>query len=163
MSSALSASGLTAAAVLVAVQTSIGVVFKLTSSGGSYEFSQASSLTLTELLKLIISIGFYTRSHLSQRKAQYVKTGGQDAESRMLMPPDREKEPPLLGARRRSSQSPLPDERRKLYAEVYARWRSEITTPVLRGFAIMALMYGESLSNQHQDTCESYTDSHPQI
>lgn len=51
--------------VLVAVQTSVALLFKLGQSGGSYTFSPASAQTTAEVLKLLLSLLLLTRQTLA--------------------------------------------------------------------------------------------------
>lgn len=50
-----------AAAALVVIQVSIGVLFKIAQTGGQYSFSASSSVTISEFLKFLLASVFFYR------------------------------------------------------------------------------------------------------
>jgi hypothetical protein len=49
---------------LVAIQTSVGVIYKFAGSSGSYAFSESGSLAMSELTKFFISVAFLYSSSM---------------------------------------------------------------------------------------------------
>ncbi len=52
---------------LVVIQVGIGIIMKSSQAGGSYTFSVSSAVTISELLKCILSASFILRDCLIQR------------------------------------------------------------------------------------------------
>ncbi|GAA6033715.1 hypothetical protein JCM8097_004395 [Rhodosporidiobolus ruineniae] len=133
--------GLLCAAALIGVQTSIGLLFKFSQTGGKYAFSQASSLALTELLKLLISIAFFEREVRAEerRPALYDQL---PLTATIPQGRDSEDEDEFDAAEKETVGRVLEPPRTGNYAvRVFQAWKSNVSMPIVAGFGGLAVMY----------------------
>ena len=131
-------------------QSSIGVLFKASQSNGHYAFSQASSLTLTELIKFLISLLFY-RTELKARRSEAQISLREDSRSprRSESSEDEEallKEANDYGVKHNEGSVPLtvgsglPVPEDGSLRAIFACWKREINQGIVIGFAGLALL-----------------------
>lgn len=118
---------LIAAAILVFIQVSIGLVYKLaaTSSESGYEFSRASSLTISELFKFFMAWGLY----------HYINNDNSDLNTEL----------PLNGYADSGTDSKSDDEYIKMSAK--SKDKGPIKVPVSTRVGMMALSLAYCINN----------------
>lgn len=121
---------------LVAVQCSIGILFRLSQSNGKYGFSPASSLTLTELLKFGISCVLFARELRDKEPstaayAMLSASEGED-EAKGLLGDGVADVEAQAGRRTASGQGVV---------RLWRAWRSNLSTQLVLGFGGLAVFY----------------------
>jgi hypothetical protein len=138
--------GWLAAGLLVSVQCSIAIAFKFSQSGGHYPFSQASSLTLTEALKFLLSACFYAYELRTRESSPRLATTD---DQRHLLADSPEEPTEKFG----SWSSPYqPASRRTPLLAFFHQWRSELDRRAVFGFTLLGILYA---ANNH---AVSFTD-----
>ncbi|BGP03470.1 Proteophosphoglycan ppg4 [Rhodotorula toruloides ATCC 204091] len=128
--------GLSCAAALVAVQCSIGILFRLSQSNGRYGFSPASSLTLTEFLKFGISCVLFARELRDKESpnAAYAMLGADEGEDESKEPlVDEEGDVEAQAGGRRAPGGAI--------VRLWRAWKSNLSTPIVLGFGGLAVFY----------------------
>lgn len=140
---------------LVGVQVGIGVTFRLTTNHGNYEFSQASSLVLTELLKCCISLALYLREVAESPEAPgsiqlqaspsppYARLASEDRQSEEGLEKGESERSGVFDVTELAGQ-PIPNASphgKALARALIHSLRGEATRPVLIGFGSLAVLY----------------------
>lgn len=137
-----------AALTLVAIQVSIGIIMKISQADGKYSFSPSASVTISEFLKMCLSLWFFY-SECKQRVVQGVRPStrgyqstGYDPISDSGLPMSKKTE--LMEESDSSSDKGLldPSENGTISLRVYWSYlRGEVEEHVRYGFCNLALFY----------------------
>lgn len=123
-------------AALVAVQCSIGILFRLSQSDGRYGFSPASSLTVTELLKFGISCVLFARELRDKEtpNSAYAMLGADEGEDESKEPlVEEEGDVETQAGGRRAGGGAV--------GRLWRAWKSNLSTPIVLGFGGLAVFY----------------------
>lgn len=129
------------------MQVAIGVTFRLSARHGNYQFSQASSLVLTEFLKCLIALTLYAREiKRSSAAPGAIKLEASPSLGYSRLPEvdtdDLEDQGPVKHEAGPVAPSTLsPTRQGWLARRIFVRLRQEATTPVLYGFGALAVLY----------------------
>lgn len=148
--------GLIAAGCLILAQCFIAISFKASQTvGHSYTFSQASSLTLTELIKLLLSIALFARGNVNGSGNSSMERGlGTPAETHYVDDEEAQQQEEKqqgqqdgLLKRYTSSASPRVDDRvtrkrnHRFKPSWYERWKAELSREGVIGFGALSVLY----------------------
>ena len=140
-----------AALGLVAIQVGIGIIMKASQSGGTYTFSPSASVTISEFLKMCLSLWFFYRE-CRQRAADGIRPstrGGGSGYSSLAGSDLPTTERSSMEEKERSDGVEVPGDvapKAKIlpHLDVRTYWsyiRGEVTENVRYGFCNLALFY----------------------
>ncbi|KAL3426432.1 UDP-galactose transporter [Phlyctema vagabunda] len=139
-----------AALGLIAIQVGIGIIMKMAQSGGSYDFSPSSSVTISEFCKMLLSTLFFYREckqRVANKEPAHTPLPTSERNSFEESKPFSEDEAAGLntnghGHRRRTSEAYNSPRDVRLDSKTFITYiRNEVSRDTRYGFAQLALFY----------------------
>jgi hypothetical protein len=131
---------------LIGIQVGIGIIMKLSQSGGQYSFSASSSVTISEFLKLLLSGLFFWRECRKRQTSFHATSTEFDTISNDAESASASASPSSQSSFEWRDSIELEKQgltRTRLDARVFMRYCLDEISPKARyGFAQLALLYG---------------------